>query len=545
MPQRHGYRDRRSLAVRLWPGVVQLALLAAAVHGGLATAQPTGGPSAAAGTPAPRALAAPNDSWFAYSDRADGISCSFYDVGLALGWTGGRPTSADDSGVPGSAPLTVREFLSPNETRRVRRIDVTAYVRPWWEGKVDQDGFLVRLLDGDPVVFHSREESDLALRPQLALHFEGGRTRLVEAAADAALDCSTYTGLGPAPVLRLHGHSPLALRFDLERARPAAAGAALQRAELVLVRSPEMGASRATLQVSRLVSPLRGPLQRPQDGLARGFPADRGIHTHPDVLFADAFDTAPSPMWSPNERTTVHVVQGDPERRFEPLHGGALRVVVPRGQNLGLDWRYKLALRHGQEPEELYFRYALRFAPDWLRASDGGKLPGFAATYGKAAWGGRPWDGQVGWSMRGSYGNAPLGPSPGAAAATAAQHPAAGKVMLGTYAYHSKADRTYGEGLPWAGGRLAGLVPPNRWVSVEQHLKLNTPGREDGVLRVWVDGVLVLQREDLRIRDRPAIRIEEIWMNVYHGGTAPAPADLTLYLDQVVIARRYIGPFVP
>ena len=31
-------------------------------------------------------------------------------------------------------------------------------------------------------------------------------------------------------------------------------------------------------------------------------------------------------------------------------------------------------------------------------------------------------------------------------------------------------------------------------------------------------------------------------MNVYHGGTSPAASDMHLYIDNVVIARRYIGP---
>jgi hypothetical protein len=44
------------------------------------------------------------------------------------------------------------------------------------------------------------------------------------------------------------------------------------------------------------------------------------------------------------------------------------------------------------------------------------------------------------------------------------------------------------------------------------------------------------------VRDVPDIRIEKIWMNVYHGGVTPSPADLHLYIDNVVIARRYIGP---
>jgi hypothetical protein len=31
-------------------------------------------------------------------------------------------------------------------------------------------------------------------------------------------------------------------------------------------------------------------------------------------------------------------------------------------------------------------------------------------------------------------------------------------------------------------------------------------------------------------------------MNVYHGGTMPSPYDQHLFIDNVVIAKQYIGP---
>lgn len=114
--------------------------------------------------------------------------------------------------------------------------------------------------------------------------------------------------------------------------------------------------------------------------------------------------------------------------------------------------------------------------------------------------------------------------------------------MLGTYAYHSKATATYGENMPWAIGGLAGLVEPDRWYVIEQHVKLNTLGKNDGVLEVWVDGQLALTRTDIRLRDRDGVRIEEVWLNFFHGGTASAPSDMHAYIDGVVIAKRYIGP---
>lgn len=53
------------------------------------------------------------------------------------------------------------------------------------------------------------------------------------------------------------------------------------------------------------------------------------------------------------------------------------------------------------------------------------------------------------------------------------------------------------------------------------------------------------ERTNLRFRDVDRLKIESIWVNVYHGGTRPAPADLHLYLDNMVIARQPIGLTAP
>ena len=71
---------------------------------------------------------------------------------------------------------------------------------------------------------------------------------------------------------------------------------------------------------------------------------------------------------------------------------------------------------------------------------------------------------------------------------------------------------------------------------------MNTPTLNDGVLRAWVDGRLAFEKTDLRFRDIEALKVEEVWMNVYHGGTAPSPHDQHLYVDNLVIASSYIGP---
>jgi hypothetical protein len=82
----------------------------------------------------------------------------------------------------------------------------------------------------------------------------------------------------------------------------------------------------------------------------------------------------------------------------------------------------------------------------------------------------------------------------------------------------------------------------NRWYWVEQYVKLNQPDRNDGVLRAWIDGQLTFEKTGIRFRVVDRLRIEQVWMNVYHGGRQPSPYDQHLFIDQVVIAKEYIGP---
>ncbi len=61
-------------------------------------------------------------------------------------------------------------------------------------------------------------------------------------------------------------------------------------------------------------------------------------------------------------------------------------------------------------------------------------------------------------------------------------------------------------------------------------------------MRAWVDRELAFEKTDVHLRDVPTLRIEKVWMNVYHGGSTPSPNDQYLFIDNIVVARRYIGP---
>jgi hypothetical protein len=219
----------------------------------------------------------------------------------------------------------------------------------------------------------------------------------------------------------------------------------------------------------------------------------------------------------------VDTVASDPVRKFDPLSGKALRIKVDRGGHYGTSIMYRFKEQIGAEPEEIYFRYYLRFANDW-NPQRGGKLPGISGTYNRAGWGGRPSNGRNGWSARGQF-----------------KGQVDGKTPIGYYCYHADMKGRYGSGWTWQ-QQKRGYLENSRWYCIEQYARMNTPGKNDGILRAWVDGKPAFEKTDIRMRDAGTLKIEAIWLNVYLGGSWTAKSDHHLYIDEVVISRSYIGP---
>ncbi|MDR1284446.1 MAG: polysaccharide lyase [Opitutaceae bacterium] len=170
-----------------------------------------------------------------------------------------------------------------------------------------------------------------------------------------------------------------------------------------------------------------------------------------------------------------------------------IRVLYPSGQtnsaHSGASWRAPLPAT-----DEATAEYRVRVEPgfDWTR---GGKLPGLAG--GSGATGGRP--------------------SPDGFSARYMWHPEGGLIL---YLYHSGQKGRYGDGLRL--GR-AGTLRPDQWHTLRQRIRLNTPGEPDGILQVWVDGRLALDRHDMRWRlAGHAWQIDHFYFSTFHGGSGTA-----------------------
>ncbi|SFT56882.1 polysaccharide lyase [Halomonas saccharevitans] len=144
--------------------------------------------------------------------------------------------------------------------------------------------------------------------------------------------------------------------------------------------------------------------------------------------------------------------------------------------------------------ERACLQYRLRF-PGGFDFVKGGKLPGLYG--GDAPSGGRQADGHNGFSMRFMWREAGQGE---------------------LYAYVVEPQGDYGVSL----GRGRWDFPTGEWLTLEQELILNAPGRSDGVARVWVNGELVFAHEELRYRETETLGIDGLMFSTFFGGTGPS-----------------------
>ena len=86
--------------------------------------------------------------------------------------------------------------------------------------------------------------------------------------------------------------------------------------------------------------------------------------------------------------------------------------------------------------------------------------------------------------------------------------------------------------------RQAFELPRGRWVKLEQEVVVNTPKGSDGVLRVWVDGALAIQRTDMAYRAKPEVTIAGVSVDLFRG-TGPDDSQAAASKD----ARVWLTPF--
>jgi hypothetical protein len=183
----------------------------------------------------------------------------------------------------------------------------------------------------------------------------------------------------------------------------------------------------------------------------------------------------------------------------------------------GVGWR--MPIRKADRAE---LAYTVGFSEgfDWVK---GGKLPGLSGGP-ESVTGGNPADGRNGFSARLMWRADGRGEA---------------------YVYHMHQPGRYGESFPFPPDFR---FPDSGEVRVRLRVGLNTPGRRDGTLDVWVRPVdsdaeaHVLSRSDMEWRSGPDLAIDSLLFQAFHGGSdaswAPRLPSATTFRDIAVAWPR-------
>jgi hypothetical protein len=120
-----------------------------------------------------------------------------------------------------------------------------------------------------------------------------------------------------------------------------------------------------------------------------------------------------------------------------------------------------------------------------------------------------------------------------------------GPVVLTKRGLYSALDYFYGAETGSGYGAIRSMnvsFKAGLWYVIEQYVKLNTPERDDGIGRVWINGALVWEADHVRYRDQPASRVDHVHVNVYHGGMGLPKGPMHYRLAAIAVAKDYIGP---
>ncbi|MBV2127704.1 polysaccharide lyase [Arsukibacterium indicum] len=443
--------------------------------------------------------------WQEGDKKNEGASRSFSYAAAYISWPGEQMGAWVDANMEfmGEQPFA-RQQISHARKDQVISWQVTELVQQIIAAGHPAIDLVLRGIDSDGTSnFHSKE-SDNNKAATLIITTSAGKTLQTTAAMDSFLDSSTFRSLGQSKNLKAGSKNIGLLRFNMPALN---SGEQVTKATLELTIKKQFGSS--DIGVFWLAKPATNTSE-----LKAFLPRQ--------LIFTEQFsDNNWLANWSSLDR------RSNAERVQAPLRPNnyALKVQFNPEQNLALNLVLMLKSILSDEPEALYFQYDLFLADNWLATKGGGKFPGLAGTYNTAGWGGRSADGTNGWSARGQFGDTIV-----------STDKYDKSTPLGFYAYYPDNGQNHGAAMYWDSSNKP--IKPGKWYRITQYVKLNTPGKADGVLTAWVDQQQVFQRKNIRFRDTSNLKIERLWLNFYHGGTAKPVQLMELYIDNIVLATE-------
>lgn len=268
-------------------------------------------------------------------------------------------------------------------------------------------------------------------------------------------------------------------------------------------------------------------------GLAAAYPGDVGIRADPGVIFADNFEAGElGAGWDETGNPHGNVLSLVEPGENAALGKKSLRVEAHLGRDTGG------GLTQWFEPaDRVFIRFYTRFDPECdyvhhfvtLRANRGLQ-------------GGDRWSG---------FGGAGLKPDGTDRFSTAiepwgdwARWPAPGRWNFYSYWHEMTASP---DGKYWGnsfGVTNASVIPRGPWIGVEFMLQHNTPGVADGEQAFWIDGRLQGHWKGIQWRKTANLKANALTLESYITDRWTKQATNIVGFDNVVIARKYIGPSV-
>jgi hypothetical protein len=284
------------------------------------------------------------------------------------------------------------------------------------------------------------------------------------------------------------------------------------------------------------------------NGIAAKYPGDVGIEADPDVIFADDFESYSQASNLDQKWDVLYQMQQiriatEAQNVFSGSQ--SLEFTVPQ-QNAELSNATDKILTN--ELDALYLRYYSKFQPpyDVVGSSHNGSMISAHYFINGQATPGVPADGTNKFlaNLENWRGDAATS-SPG---------------DLNIYIYHPEQRSQWGDHFFPTGIVLPNSSQPfdfgsdfvsrpdiipdlDQWYYYEYMLKANTPGERDGRITVWLDGQLVADFGNLRLRDVASLKIDRFGLQ-FHIGSNPN-GETKKWYDNVVAATSYIGPMVP
>ena len=193
--------------------------------------------------------------------------------------------------------------------------------------------------------------------------------------------------------------------------------------------------------------------------------------------------------------------------------------------------------------DEMYFRYHIKLGSDWDFTNDGEidipqvvKIPGLSGTYNSGSGGMWPQDpDSLGWSAR-------------MLAGRDSGYPRNQWSPL-SYVYHLNQKNNTGDHFPYFGEEdeeegvnwnAAPRLQIDQWYRIEQRIKMNDPGQENGLTEVWINGEKDpdLCVYDLAYTTHDTIGINRAWADIHYGGRYSSPKNHHLFLDNFHVSTN-------